>query len=484
MEINSLYFRIAGEAGENINNPLIASNENEMNNYLNDSKYNGKFVQYIGPDGIYKNNGIYKIENKSAILYTDTTDGTASSNDILLNKIAYSNGEKLIGTIESETIPEINQNTTLNTANKYITDNIIINIENKNPYIASSNEEMESYLQDTKYLGSFVKFTGISELYVTNEIYRIATTGNPTQYEPVGSTLSLKDILNIRNGQYLFYDCTTLTNDQLNSIIKFDDTENVTNMNHMFYSCDSLTTIPLLDTSKVTNMNSMFVACQNLPTIPLLDTSNVTSMDSMFNSCQNLTTIPLLNTSKVTNMKSMFNNCQNLTTIPLLDTSNVTNMSNMFFQCKSLSTVPLLDTSKVIYMNNMFNNCPKLTTIPFLDTSNATYMYDMFRLCFKITKIDITKLATSNGNSSFAEDCYSLKTLIIRTMDTIPSLYSDAFTNCYHFYGTVNATYNPDGLKDGRIYVPDDKVESLKAATNWSVFADIIVPLSTYVEEV
>ena len=57
MEINSLYFRIAGETGENINNPLIASNENEMDNYLNDTKKDGKFVQYIGPDGIYKNNG-------------------------------------------------------------------------------------------------------------------------------------------------------------------------------------------------------------------------------------------------------------------------------------------------------------------------------------------------------------------------------------------------------------------------------------------
>lgn len=386
MEINSLYFRIAGGTGENINNPLIASNENEMDNYLNDSKYNGKFVQYIGPDGIYKNNGIYKIENKSAILYTDTTDGTASSNDILLNKIAYSNGEKLIGTIESETIPEVNQNTTLNTANKYITDNIIINIENKNPYIASSDEEMESYLQDIKYLGSFVKFTGISELYVTNEIYRVATTGNPTQYEPVGSTLSLKDILNIRNGQYLFYDCKSLTNDQLNSIIKFDDTENVTNMANMFSNC------------------------KNLTSIPQLNTSNVTNMYSMFNSCSNLTTIPLLNTSKVTNMDNMFSGCYNL------------------------------------------------------------------------IKIDINKLV--NSNSSFASDCYSLKTLIIRTMNTIPSLQSNSFIDCYHFYGTVNATYNPDGLKDGRIYVPDDKVESLKAATNWSVFADIIVPLSTYVEEV
>ena len=56
------------------------------------------------------------------------------------------------------------------------------------------------------------------------------------------------------------------------------------------------------------------------------------------------------------------------------------------------------------------------------------------------------------------------------------------FNNCYHFYGTVNTDYNPNGLKDGRIYVPDDKVEALKTATNWSVYADIIVPLSTLVE--
>ena len=68
-------------------------------------------------------------------------------------------------------------------------------------------------------------------------------------------------------------------------------------------------------------------------------------------------------------------------------------------------------------------------------------------------------------------------------MNTIPTLTSDAFDNCYHFYGTTNATYNPEGLKDGAIYVPDDKVDALKVATNWSVFADIIKPLSTLVEE-
>ena len=67
-------------------------------------------------------------------------------------------------------------------------------------------------------------------------------------------------------------------------------------------------------------------------------------------------------------------------------------------------------------------------------------------------------------------------------METIPALNSNAFYNCYHFNGTTNSTYNPQGLKDGRIYVPDDKVDELKQATNWSVYADIIVPLSTLVE--
>lgn len=255
-----------------------------------------------------------------------------------------------------------------------------------NPLIANSDAEMNTYLNDTKYLNMYVKFTGQSETYVTGETYKIVEEdADPTQYEPVGSTLSFKDILNVRNGQYLFYRCETLTDDQLNSIIKFDDTENVTSMSYMFNYCEKLTTIPLLDTSNVTNMSNMFSYCYELPTIPLL------------------------------NFKW------------------VNNMSYMFSYCK------------------------------------------------KLTKLDIERLPSANNG--FAYNCYSLKTLIIRTMNTIPSLQSNSFNDCYHFYGTVNATYNPDGLKDGRIYVPDDKVESLKTATNWSVFADIIVPLSTYVEE-
>ena len=156
----------------------------------------------------------------------------------------------------------------------------------------------------------------------------------------------------------------------------------------------------------------------------------------------------------------------------------------MFQYCSKLITIPQLDTSKVNYMPYMFSGCKSLTSIPQLNTIEVKDMSSMFENCYKLTTIDITHMnITSISNSaSFARNCYSLTKLIIRNMDTIPALYSNAFSNCYHFTGTTNATYNPQGLKDGRIYVPDNMVDALKTATNWSTYSDIIVPLSTLVE--
>lgn len=166
------------------------------------------------------------------------------------------------------------------------------------------------------------------------------------------------------------------------------------------------------------------------------------------------------------------------------DTENVTNMSYMFYKCLNLTTIPQLNTSNVNNMLGMVNSCSNLTTISQLNTSKVTNMGSMFGGCYKLTKIDIThmNITSTSGNNFFAGNCYSLTKFIIRNMPTIPALSSNAFNKCYHFTGTTDSTYNPQGLKDGRIYVPDDKVYALKTATNWSVYADIIVPLSTLVE--
>ena len=287
---------------------------------------------------------------------------------------------------------------------------------------------------------------------------------------PSGGGDPLKGYLDeTKDASYMFsgysdYTYTTwfrnLTYERLQKILSYNTTSSVTNMSGMFYYCKQLITIPLIDTSLVTNMSNMFSSCSNLTTIPQLNTSNVTNMDSMFSRCSKLTTIPQLDTNKVTNMSAMFNQCSNLTSIKQLDTNLVTNMSNMFNNCSKLTTIPTLDTSKVTDMSGMFNRCYMLTTID-------------------ITHMNITATYRSD---SFANNCYSLTKLIIRNMTTIHALNSNAFNNCYHFTGTTDPTYNPQGLKDGRIYVPDDKVNALKTASGWSTYADIIVPLSTLVE--
>ena len=168
----------------------------------------------------------------------------------------------------------------------------------------------------------------------------------------------------------------------------------------------------------------------------------------------------------------------------------IRNAQYLFYDCGSLTSEQLAsilkydDTSGANNMFYMFCSDRNLTFIPLFNSSNVNIMTAMFMGCVKLEKIDMEKLASGEYETQqFAYNCHSLKTLIIRTMDVIPTLKSDAFENCYHFYGTQNSTYNPDGLKDGRIYVPDDKVESIKTATNWSVFADIIKPLSEYTGE-
>ena len=234
------------------------------------------------------------------------------------------------------------------------------------------------------------------------------------------------------------------------------------------------------DISSIKYADYMFYWCEKLKTIPLLNTSNVISMSHMFE-LSGISTIPLLNTSNVINMDNMFYYSR-ITTIPQLDTHNVTSMMGMFQGCSNLTSLPQLDTHNVTSMKYMFQVCNKLTSLPQLDTQNVNNMYGMFQGCYVLETVDITsmdKVISTPSSSYLFYDCYSLKKIIIRNMTVIPKLSSLAFNNgCYHFFGIIDATYNPDGLADGYLYVPDDKVETLKSATNWSKIATQIKPLS------
>ena len=132
------------------------------------------------------------------------------------------------------------------------------------------------------------------------------------------------------------------------------------------------------------------------------------------------------------------------------------------------------------YLDNIKINNSK---IMITDTIIGNPSFDQcFQQCRHLIKADINFVgATLKETFSY---CYSLTTIILRECrnNEIPT-YSNTLTNCYHFTGTHNSEYNPDGLKDGKIYVPDSYVDSFKTASGWSDYADLIYPLSEYVEQ-
>ena len=271
----------------------------------------------------------------------------------------------------------------------------------------------------------------------------------------IGAVGSLKKLLDdVKQSRYLFYD---YNGEDVSDLICYNDTENVTNMEYMFGSCYNLITIPLINTSSVTNMQGTFANCTNLTTIPQLDMS------------------------KVTNMQNMFNQADGLVYLPPLNTENVTNMQQTFYYCDNLEVIEGLDTSKVTNMRNIFANCPKLRKAPVLNLVKCSDMAYAFQACNSMKVIELLNFNISNSSyTNQAFECGRLRTIIFRSFGTNTTLSSNAFNNAYRLLGTINSTYNPYGTKDCYIYLPNDKIDTLKSATTWSKYADQFRVLEEY----
>ena len=120
----------------------------------------------------------------------------------------------------------------------------------------------------------------------------------------------------------------------------------------------------------------------------------------------------------------------------------------------------------VVYMTGV--NLPMATTI------------DQFAFggCPRIVTVDLASV-TNIGSAAFLNN-YSLTALIIRS-DTVATMpIANVLGGSSHFEGSANAQWNPNGDKDGYIYVPRALVDSYKAATNWSTYADQIRAIEDY----
>lgn len=258
-------------------------------------------------------------------------------------------------------------------------------------------------------------------------------------------------------------------NNTLNKLISREITEITSNITEIgdsaFSQCLNLTTanFPLATLIQF----YAFTNCSSLTTInfPLVTSVGL----GAFSNCKSLITADFPNATSIG--AYAFQGCENLTTV---DFPLATSIEYSAFEgCSNLTTINLPLVTSV--EESAFSSCSKLTAInlPLVTSIGGT-----FRDCSNLTIADFPSV-TSIGSYSFY-NCSSLTALILKSETMAALLYTDAFIQCYHFHGTVNSTYNPEGLKDGYIYVPRSLVDSYKTANNWSTFATQFRALEDY----
>lgn len=236
--------------------------------------------------------------------------------------------------------------------------------------------------------------------------------------------------------------------------------DNLTSIgNYAFYYCKNLALTSLPDSITTIGMRA-FQSCEyfNVTSLP----SQLTTLGTYcFYSCKNLalTSLP----SGITKIPSnCFCNCEKLalTSLP----SGITSIdSNAFQNCKNIVLTSLPEGITAI-KNNSFNGCTKLA-LTSLPSGITTIESSAFRSCYGIKELDIKSEVITKIVSLSFHSCSNLAKLILRAT-TPPTLETSVFTSTPIASGT------------GIIYVPDEAVETYKAATNWSTYADQIKGIS------
>lgn len=346
----------------------------------------------------------------------DMSDANVTNMDISYGKVAYANGNRIVGSLT-----EINSSNSMDFTARDLYrsgDNLLTNVVQPFDAIYRNNSHiyMNIPIANIIDVGNITanKIVNGANIFGVNgtieELKEQTITVTPTAevqvITPTGNNNGLTSVTieavtnnispniqpdNIKAGIEIL---GTVGNLELIDTSGFFEVPDGNSVNIL----QSIKQIPSLDVSTKTNMANAFSNCTGLEGVPQLDTSNVTSMTGMFRNCRSISTIPNMNTSKVTNMKSMFYNCQNLNTIPDLDTSNVTDMSYMFYYTNNLQVIPNLNTSKVNNMNDTFYYS-NIETLPNLDTSNVTNMQGTFAgtKIMNYPNLNTTKLYSTNS---------------------------------------------------------------------------------------
>jgi hypothetical protein len=206
--------------------------------------------------------------------------------------------------------------------------------------------------------------------------------------------------------------------------------------------------------------NSTFAGCVSLIHISL--TALTTGISGTFDGCNSLKSISIPQT--VTSISATpFRNCFALQKLILTSVTSSTLSNDGLTNCFSLEQVILNNNFPSPSNSGHFNNCTSLKKI---NIPNAFTIISnlFFGACISLTELELPNTITNIGNNQAFGGCTSI--LEYTFLSITPPTNGGTST-----FAGINAAC--------KIYVPDGSVASYKAATNWTVVANYIYPLST-----
>ena len=168
---------------------------------------------------------------------------------------------------------------------------------------------------------------------------------------------------------------------------------------------------------------------------------------------------------------SAFYGCTKLTTFNNPAGIYYSISSSAFSGCTALTALPNL-TGATQIDSAAFYNCSSITEATIPNTVTSAYS-QWFAGCSNLETLDVGTGVTRINSNQYSQafyNCTKLKRIILRSTSAV------VLANAYLFstqIGVPSSMTNFEGF-----YVPDDLVDTYKAATNWTNYSQYIKPIS------